>query len=1122
MLKQQNKSTTISDFYQGDNIFTQLNNSLFGQIKKIFEQNFLVLPKVIVIGTESSGKSSLLERITKCQFFPSDSKLCTKCPIKVKLQNGKPSYSIQLPNDTIQQLENKKDIYLIVQKYMNSLSNDFISENEIIINITDIDVPDFEFYDLPGIRTYPHKIAKLSVNIYKKYLSDKNSIVLCVVPCTTTRLTSCQSIALITEAKMEHNTILALTMTDRLKLENIEELLINRIIYKTDELNGIKFANCLAVVNRTQYTNYSLDESDEMEKKWFDKNIYQCIPEEYEEFREQIIQRTTISNVLKNMDNLFNHFIHTDWIPRMKNEMRSKEEIINKILKPVITKDNFHEYKSCLLDYKSGYSVVKNDDGSLVLPAYAISIPTKEIRGKYYKNVVTPIAPYNFFDSITLYIPVDGGDELVFNIIGSASTSQKNNKILEKLNEFIAYKNGYIGNIRKSINIYETIFSNFYDKIKIRHTLKQRIFNIPINDLKNISTKFDELLLDYIKHTYNKNILKIIKRNLIDYLLMPAIKKPIHGCNIYKHIISSFGLFNNLFLSFINWREINDFIVQNITIDFFVESDEKILELENELKIIKSNDNFINKIIKINNYNLILLSLLHLTSLTFGEFNQPIVAGFLPNSLTHLTMYDFNQPIIAGSLPNSLTRLTFGEKFNQPIVAGSLPNSLTHLTFGSFNQPIVAGSLPNSLTDLTFGDYFNQPIVTGSLPNSLTHLTFGCFFDQPIVVGSLPNSLTHLTFGYDFNQPIVVGSLPNSLTHLTMYGFNQPIVAGSLPNSLTHLTFGYDFNQPIVVGSLPNSLTHLTMYDFNQPIFVGSLPNSLTHLTMYNFNQPIVAGSLPNSLTHLTFCCFDQQIVAESLPNSLTHLRFNTDEDYNYEQCFNQPIVVGSLPNSLTHLTLPYSFNQPIVAGSLPNSLTHLTFGKNFNQPIVVGSLPNSLTRLIFGGNFNQPIVAGSLPNSLTHLTFGWEFNQPIVTGSLPNSLTHLDFGSFNQPIVAGSLPNSLTDLTFGDYFNQPIVTGSLPNSLTHLTLPYSFNQPIVAGSLPNSLTHLDFGSFNQPIVVGSLPNSLTHLTFGHRFNQPIVDGSLPNSLTHLTLPYSFNQPIVAGSLPNSLTHLTI
>ena len=91
---------------------------------------------------------------------------------------------------------------------MNSLSNDIIYKDEIIINITDIDVPDFEFYDLPGIRTYPQTVADLSVNICKKYLSDKKSIVLCVVPCTTTRLTSCQSIALVKEAKMDHKTII--------------------------------------------------------------------------------------------------------------------------------------------------------------------------------------------------------------------------------------------------------------------------------------------------------------------------------------------------------------------------------------------------------------------------------------------------------------------------------------------------------------------------------------------------------------------------------------------------------------------------------------------------------------------------------------------------------------------------------------------------------------------------------------------------------------------------------------------------------------------------------------------------------------------------------------------------
>jgi len=76
----------------------------------------------------------------------------------------------------------------------------------VITNYTNYDIVNKNLIsNVSGIRTYPEEIAELSVNICKKYLSDKNSIVLCVVPCTTTRLTSCQSIALIKETKMEHN-----------------------------------------------------------------------------------------------------------------------------------------------------------------------------------------------------------------------------------------------------------------------------------------------------------------------------------------------------------------------------------------------------------------------------------------------------------------------------------------------------------------------------------------------------------------------------------------------------------------------------------------------------------------------------------------------------------------------------------------------------------------------------------------------------------------------------------------------------------------------------------------------------------------------------------------------------
>ena len=113
--------------------------------------------------------------------------------------------------------------------------------------------------------------------------------------------------------------------------------------------------------------------------------------------------------------------------------------------------------------------------------------------------------------------------------------------------------------------------------------------------------------------------------------------------------------------------------------------------------------------------------------------------------------------------------MKFGNDFNKPIKAGVLPNSLTNLTFGyNFNQSIEAGVLPNSLTHLKFGNDFNKPIAAGVLPNSLTHLNFGWSFNQPIAVGVLPNSLTHLIFGFRFNQLLDTSILPSNLEFLNI------------------------------------------------------------------------------------------------------------------------------------------------------------------------------------------------------------------------------------------------------------------------------------------------------------------------------------------------------------------
>jgi len=88
-----------------NSIVSQAKTSLYGKfiesIKSLSENDskFTVdfkVPTIVVIGTESSGKSSLLENITKCPIFPRDIRVCTKRPIHLNLyplvDDEQPSY----------------------------------------------------------------------------------------------------------------------------------------------------------------------------------------------------------------------------------------------------------------------------------------------------------------------------------------------------------------------------------------------------------------------------------------------------------------------------------------------------------------------------------------------------------------------------------------------------------------------------------------------------------------------------------------------------------------------------------------------------------------------------------------------------------------------------------------------------------------------------------------------------------------------------------------------------------------------------------------------------------------------------------------------------------------------
>ncbi|RYG95612.1 hypothetical protein EON65_55710, partial [archaeon] len=167
---------SIDALFDGKSIFERLNNSSFGRFCDAINNlgdsvslDTFMLPRVVVIGSESAGKSSLLENITKCAVFPRARGICTKMPIRLELttaKSGHESVSLQY-RGTETHLDSTDGILDRVQAIMTSLE-DSISSDELTIKICKPNAPTFTFIDLPGIRSYPAELRKSTESLVEK------------------------------------------------------------------------------------------------------------------------------------------------------------------------------------------------------------------------------------------------------------------------------------------------------------------------------------------------------------------------------------------------------------------------------------------------------------------------------------------------------------------------------------------------------------------------------------------------------------------------------------------------------------------------------------------------------------------------------------------------------------------------------------------------------------------------------------------------------------------------------------------------------------------------------------------------------------------------------------------
>ncbi len=190
------------------------------KIRSIISNDTIIkLPQFVVIGDQSSGKSSVLSEISGLTF-PTKSGICTKCPIIVhtKLNNDLDEQTFEISCNDKSEVINFNELNQKITEYQqDNIGDSNVTKNPIKITAEGKNLEDLVLIDLPGI--IHNGEGKEDVNdMINEYIKPEESLVL-----------------VITEADKDNETAQALEMV---KKHDIDESRTIRVLTKFDKFDS--------------------------------------------------------------------------------------------------------------------------------------------------------------------------------------------------------------------------------------------------------------------------------------------------------------------------------------------------------------------------------------------------------------------------------------------------------------------------------------------------------------------------------------------------------------------------------------------------------------------------------------------------------------------------------------------------------------------------------------------------------------------------------------------------------------------------------------------------------------------------------------------------------------------
>ncbi|KAL6702850.1 mitochondrial dynamin GTPase Msp1 [Coniothyrium glycines] len=153
-------------------------------LQTVGQSDTLTLPSIVVIGSQSSGKSSVLEAIVGHEFLPKGHNMVTRRPIELTLVNTPdsqaeygefPALGLGKVTDFSQIQRTLTDLNLAVP------ASECVSDDPIQLRIYSPNVPDLSLIDLPGYiqvagRDQPPELKERIAELCEKYIRPPNVI----------------------------------------------------------------------------------------------------------------------------------------------------------------------------------------------------------------------------------------------------------------------------------------------------------------------------------------------------------------------------------------------------------------------------------------------------------------------------------------------------------------------------------------------------------------------------------------------------------------------------------------------------------------------------------------------------------------------------------------------------------------------------------------------------------------------------------------------------------------------------------------------------------------------------------------------------------------------------------